>query len=310
MTTKSLGKMKKITDLRKIWPHEARDFTTWLAEDENLNALGEAIGINIMLEETESSVGGFNVDLYATEENTGRRIVIENQLEDTNHDHLGKIITYASGKDAKVVIWLVKKAREEHKRAIEWLNNNTTGDIGFFLLEIELWQINDSVPAPKFNIVERPNNWAKTMRNTDELTETKKIQLDYWQTFVDFAFKNTKFAQLFSERAPQPQHWYDLNVGRSSYHISLLTNTKKHLIGIAVYISNDRELYENFLKHSAEIEKEFGHKLKWIAAEKDCRIVFERSGNIKKDASAWPEFFAWYCEMATKLRSIFKKYEN
>lgn len=162
---KTLGKIEKIDDLRTIWPHEARDFSRWLAEDENLALLSETIGIDIVLEERESSVGGFSVDLYATEEGTNRKIIIENQLEDTNHDHLGKIITYASGKGAEVVVWIVKRARDEHKQAIEWLNQHTDENVGFFLIEIELWKINDSVPAPKFNIVEKPNVWAKNHEN-------------------------------------------------------------------------------------------------------------------------------------------------
>lgn len=120
---KQLGKRVKIEDLHTIWKHEAKDFTPWLAEEENLSLLSEAIGIDIVLEERESEVGDFSVDIFATEESTGRRIVIENQLEDTNHDHLGKIITYASGKDAEVIIWIVKRARDEHKQAIEWLKN-------------------------------------------------------------------------------------------------------------------------------------------------------------------------------------------
>ena len=117
-----LGKMKRIHDLRTVWPHEANDFTKWLAEDANLEELGNAVGIDIDLEERESSVGSFSVDLYATESGSGRKIIIENQLEDTNHDHLGKLITYASGKGAEVVIWIVKRARDEHRQAIEWLN--------------------------------------------------------------------------------------------------------------------------------------------------------------------------------------------
>ena len=111
-----LGKLEQITDLRSIWKNEATDFTPWLAKEENLTTLGDAIGIDIVLEETESNVGDFSVDLYASEEGTERKIVIENQLEETNHDHLGKIITYASGKNAEVIIWIVKKARDEHKQ--------------------------------------------------------------------------------------------------------------------------------------------------------------------------------------------------
>ena len=122
----NLGKLKEIKDLRKVWPHEALDFTPWLAEEDNLTLLADAVGLEITVDETESSVGDFNVDIYATETGTDRKIIIENQLEDTNHDHLGKLITYASGKSADIVIWVVKRAREEHRSAIEWLNNHTS----------------------------------------------------------------------------------------------------------------------------------------------------------------------------------------
>ena len=116
-------------DLRTVWKHEASDFTNWLAQDENLSLLSDEIGIDISLIQTEASVGKFNVDILAEEENTGRKIVIENQLESTNHDHLGKIITYASGFDAEIVIWIVKDVRDEHKQAIDWLNEHTDDKI-------------------------------------------------------------------------------------------------------------------------------------------------------------------------------------
>lgn len=126
-----LGKMVKV-ELRNAWKHEASDFTNWLAEEENLRMLSDAIGIEIKLIQTEASVGRFNLDILAEEENTGDKIIIENQLEATDHDHLGKIITYASGYEAKVIVWVVKEAREEHRQAIDWLNENTIEDISFF----------------------------------------------------------------------------------------------------------------------------------------------------------------------------------
>jgi hypothetical protein len=149
----NLGTLKEITDLRSIWPHEALNFTPWVAE--NVDLLADAVGLDITVDETESSVGDFNVDIYASETGTDRKIIIENQLEDTDHDHLGKLITYASGKGADVVIWVVKHAREEHKAAVEWLNNHTDDKIGFFLCEIKLFQIGDSQIAPAFTVVGR-----------------------------------------------------------------------------------------------------------------------------------------------------------
>lgn len=121
----NLSKLEEIKDLRTVWPHEALDFTPWLSQDDNIALLADAVGLDITVDETESSVGDFNVDIFASETGTDRKIIIENQLEDTNHDHLGKLITYASGKSADVIIWVVKHVREEHKAAIEWLNNHT-----------------------------------------------------------------------------------------------------------------------------------------------------------------------------------------
>ena len=305
---KMLGKIEKIEDLRTIWPHEARDFSKWLAEDENLALLSETIGIDIVLEERESSVGGFSVDLFATEEGTNRKIIIENQLEDTNHDHLGKIITYASGKGAEVVVWIVKRARDEHKQAIEWLNQHTDENVGFFLIEIELWKINDSIPAPKFNIVEKPNAWAKTMKIVEGLSDLKKTQLEYWQAFNDYAFARDDFKKMFSQRKAAPQHWYSLSIGSSSCHLDFTVNTQKKRIGAEIYITNDKELYAKYVDKKAEIEAELGMQIEWREAEKDCRILVLKEGDLKKGSSYWTQYFEWYCEMAPKLRNIALKY--
>ena len=173
----NLGTLEEIKDLREVWSHEAHDFTPWLAK--NISILGDEVGIDISIEETESSVGDFNVDIFATDADTGKKIIIENQLEETDHDHLGKLITYASGKSADLVIWLVRKARPEHRAAIEWLNNHTHEGVGFILCEIKVFRIGNSEPAPKFEIIEQPNNWVKEMKKpsgTNKRTVLPKIK--------------------------------------------------------------------------------------------------------------------------------------
>ena len=304
----NLGTIRKITDLRTIWPHEAHDFTKWLAKEENLAALSDAIGIDIVLTETESSVGSFNVDIFATEEGTSRKIIIENQLEDTNHDHLGKIITYASGKGAEIIVWIVKRARDEHRQAVEWLNQHTDENIGFFLVEIELWAIDDSLPAPKFNVIERPNDWAKTMKAVEGLSETKKLQLEFWSAFTDYASHNPAIQQHFKKRKPQAQHWYSQSVGSALYEVNFLVNSQKKNIGADIYIWNNKELFEHFRKHRQEIEQELGFKAEWIEATKACRILVSHNGDIKKTES-WPHLFDWFCTILPKLKAVAKKYE-
>ena len=306
----TLGKIERIDDLRTIWPHEARDFSKWLAQEENLALLSDTIGIDIALEERESSVGDFNVDLYATEEGSGRKIIIENQLEFTDHDHLGKIITYASGKGAEVIIWIVKHARDEHKQAIEWLNQHTDENVGFFLVEIELWKINDSLPAPKFNVVEKPNDWAKAMKVVEGLSALQKLQLDFWQAFNEHAFVKPEFKKVFSQRKPSPQHWYSVSIGRSTYHISFTVNTQKKRLGAEIYFSGDKDAYGRFMEHKEEIEKELSMPVEWREANKDCRILVLTNGDIKKGTDAWNGYFDWFCDMGIKLRNIALKYGN
>lgn len=301
--TMELGKMKRITDLRTVWPHEANDFTKWLAEEANLEELGNAVGVDINLEERESTVGNFSVDLYATESDSGRKIIIENQLEDTNHDHLGKLITYASGKGAEVVIWVVKRARDEHRQAIEWLNQHTDSNIGFFLVEIELWQINDSLLAPKFNVVERPNDWAKTMKSVDGMSETDRLKLEFWQAFNDQLGDDPVFVKEFNTRKPQPCHWYDLGLGTSAYFLSLNINTQKKKIDTGLYIPNDKELFHKFEQHKAEFNAAFGTNVEFRDAGKSSRILLYKSINVK-DRTKWPEAINWLFEMSLKFKHI------
>lgn len=304
-----LGKIKRITDIRSVWHHEEKDFSKWLAQEENLKQLSDAIGIDIVLEECESSVGNFSVDLYALEEGTERRIIIENQLEDTNHDHLGKLITYASGKGAEVIIWVVKRARDEHRQAIEWLNQNTGVNIGFFLVEIELWQIDDSAIAPKFNVVERPNDWAKQMKNADGLSETKQLQLHFWQQLSEFIKSNSSFSKEFSPRKAQPQHWYDLSVGSSSYHIGLTVNTQKNLLGTEIYIPDDKEKFAVFKKHAQEIENLIGEKVEWREATKATRIITLHSCDINIE-DQWNDAFNWLMDKALLFKRVVKQFDR
>ena len=147
-----LGKLSEV-DIRDLWKHEQYDFSEWLSKEENIEILGDEIGLTLTDIDKEVYVGSYRCDLVAHDETTGIKVIIENQLETTNHDHLGKIITYASGLDADVVIWIVKEAKEEHRSAVEWLNNKTTKDVSFFLIEIHAYQIGDSLPEPIFLLV-------------------------------------------------------------------------------------------------------------------------------------------------------------
>ena len=304
-----LGKGKRITDLRSIWPHEANDFTKWLADEHNLAKLGEEIGIELELEERESSVGNFNVDLYAKEEGTGRKVIIENQLEETDHDHLGKLITYASGKGAEVVVWVVKRARDEHRQAIEWLNQHTDTDLGFFLVEIELWQIDDSAIAPKFSVIERPNDWGKQMKSVAGLNNTEQIQLAFWQKFNDKMNASPNFTKHFKTRKAQPQNWYDVSVGSSEYHLCFTASIQKKHMSCGIYIPDNKDLFHLFEAHKAEFEAQFGKDIEWVEASKATRINIFKSFDVS-DQEQWTTAYAWYLENAIKFKLIAKSIDK
>ena len=305
-----LGKMKKISDLRSVWAHEEYDFSTWLAEAENLAQLSDAIGIDIVLEELESPVGGFSVDIFASEEGSGRKIIIENQLEDTDHDHLGKIITYAAGKDAEVIVWVVKRARDEHRQAIEWLNQHTDSNIGLFLVEIELWQIDDSAYAPMFKVVERPNDWAKEIKKVSSSNNaTEQARLEYWAAFNDYAFANAAFAKVFNKRKPSTDHWMTLSIGSSACHLSILRLQQQSQIAVEFYIDDDKELYHMLYAHKDDIEATVGEALDWreLPEKKASRILVEKVADLSNDEE-WPQQFEWIMDHLVKMRKAFKKH--
>ena len=303
----NLGTLKKITDLRRIWPHEALNFTPWVAE--NVDLLADAVGLDITVDETESSVGDFNVDIYASETGTDRKIIIENQLEDTDHDHLGKLITYASGKGADVVIWVVKHAREEHKAAVEWLNNHTDDKIGFFLCEIKLFQIGDSQIAPAFTVVERPNDWTKEIRKTASANSTQQQRLEYWQAFNDYAFSDANFSRIFNKRKPTTDHWMDFSIGSSACHIAVSQIQKRKAVDVELYINDDKELFKSLFAHKDEIEKNMEMELEWkeLPERKASRILIEKTVDLD-DRATWPEQFDYIMDTCIKMKRAFKRY--
>lgn len=303
-----LGKLEQV-DIRDIWKSEAKDFTTWLAKEENLSILSEEIGIELMLIKTEATVGAFSADILAEEEGTGHKVIIENQLEQTNHDHLGKIITYASGFDASILIWIAKEIREEHRQAIDWLNEKANTSLFIFAIKMEVWKFGNSEPAPKFQIICSPNSWAKAVKqsSSDDLTDTNIQQLNYWTQFTDFLEKNSNILQ---PRKPKAQHWYDLSIGNSQIHISLIVSFQSNFIRTDLYIPKNKDLFSKLYQHKDEIENELGIELIWeeLPDAKASRIKYQKSDVNVKDKSRYTEYFKWYIELSEKYSKVFKKY--
>lgn len=304
---KNLSKLNKV-QLRDVWGHEATDFSDWLSKQENLNILSEEIGVDIKLIKTEASVGKFSVDILAEEEASGRKIIIENQLENTDHDHLGKIITYASGYDAEIIIWIVKHVRDEHQKAIDWLNEHTDENINFFLLKIELWQIEGSNPAPKFEIIASPNEWAKTIKtNTlnSKITDTKLQQLEFWNKFKNYVREKDTRIRL---QSPRPKHWYDVSMGNSDCHVTLTINSRENLIGCEIYISKNKELFKYLHKKKNEIEKTIGEPIEWVEANIASRLKIKKEVPLIFDKTDAEKYFAWLYEKTVLFQKVFSKY--
>lgn len=300
-----LGKMEK-KDLHTVWKHEERDFSRWLAMDENLELLGKAINIDIQLERKEAAVEGgkMSADIFAIEANTDRKIVIENQLGVSDPDHLGKVITYAACLDAKILIWIVKRAKPEFRKAVKWLNAKTDSDIAIFLIEMELWQIGDSKLAPRFNVVERPDESDKEIKYEQGLSETKRLQLEFWQQFGKFGLKEqTEFRNAFTLKKPLPQSWYSIAIGSVDATIELRFVSQRKKVYAGIYIMNNKPLYQGFVAKKEEIEQFIGAKLEW----KDSVFLASKEIDVN-NRDSWNDAFQWLCDMSLKFKACYQRF--
>lgn len=302
-----LGEIKKV-QLRKIWKNEAYDFTPWLTD--NLEQIGEAIGLELEFEDKEVSVGPYSADILAKDAGTDKFVVIENQLEKTNHDHLGKCITYASVLDASAVIWIASKFTDEHKKALDWLNDHTSDEIGFYGIKVELWQIDNSQPAVRFNVVSEPNavvRQATKRKEQGELTETRKTQLEFWTAFRE---KLAETGKVRSIQTPRPQYWFDVALGKSGINLSNTFNTDKNEIGVRVYIGNKKadEWLPYFESKKEIIETQIGSDLVWNPnpENRDKVITLTKHFDLENKEN-WKIGIDWLAEHTIKFRETFSR---
>ncbi len=309
MSTVKIGKLTEV-DVRDLWKHEQYDFSNWLAKEENIKLLDDEIGLTLMDINKEVYIGSYRCDLVAKDETTGQIVIIENQLEATNHDHLGKIITYAAGLDAKTIIWIVKEAREEHKAAIEWLNNNSSEEIGFFLIELHAYKINDSLPAPMFKVVEKPNNFTKTSKQNysdKELNRSQNERLKFWEEFNTVIVAKGK---PFSVRKPTTDHWYDVAIGTSEAHLAINLVNKENKIVLELYILDNKKLFDHLYEDKEKIENTLQMNFSWerLDGKKASRIKHDVLGLDFSDHSNYPQLMDECIEKILKMRDVFKKY--
>lgn len=305
-----IGRLIEV-DVRELWKHEQYDFSNWLAKESNIEYLNEILGLTLIEVDKEINVGPYRCDIVATDETSGLKVIIENQLESTNHDHLGKIITYASGLDAKVIVWIVKEAKEEHRAAIEWLNNYTSSEIDFFLIEIHAYKIGDSNPAPKFEVVEKPNDFVKRSKNKDdgELNTSQTERLIFWQLFNDRVELKGK---PFNIRKPTTDHWYDIAIGTSAAKIAVDLVNKENCIILELYIHSDKDIYDILYEKKNEIEGETGLTFEWnrLDSKKACRIKHFIYGLDFDNHSNYNQLMDEVIDKAIIMRKVIQKYLN
>lgn len=307
MTTPNLAKIKMV-DLKEAWPHEALDFTPWLAD--NIAELGEALGMNLKLEKKEAAVGDFSLDILATDNDSGRPVIIENQLAATNHDHLGKLLTYAAGFDSYAAVWVTRAFRDEHRQAIDWHNRRTDGETQFFGVVVELWRIENSPYAPHFKLVAAPNGWnpntpppsetlsGKFRQSLRDTCDTRGIKYSgkpggNWSWLIfEYPIKNVRYVAIWHKGKPGLEMIIERpgDDGRFWNH-----KTIKAL-----------ELHQSEIDDDL-VESEEDEAPVWESSENKVgtRVAITRTGSIYNDTESWDEFQDWMIQKLQKFRQVF-----
>ena len=317
MTTEQKPQLANIqsVDLREVWPKEALNFTPWIAD--NLSELGAALGLELELRQREADVGGYSLDILASDLSRNRPVVIENQLEATDHDHLGKLLTYAAGFDANVVVWLTRDFRDEHRQALDWLNQRTGEDTQFFGVVVELWKIDESRPAPHFNLVAAPNDWRKesvnrsvAQKSGDPSAKGERYRL-FFQGLIDTLREQHQFT---SAKVGQSQNWYSFSSGHSQFRYSA-SFTGQQKARVEVYIDSgdgdeNERLFEGLVTHKKAIETGLGHLLEWQPLEdkRACRIASDRPGTIDDSNDILEEINNWMVDRLLAFKGVFGGY--
>src|SRR5258708_22542831 len=306
-----LGRLE-LVDLRSAWNNESTDFTPWLAKQENLELLGKAIGLELELEAREKYVGPFRADILCKDTGSDSWVLVENQLEQTDHLHLGQLLTYAAGLQAVTIVWIAAKFTDEHRAALDWLNAVTGETINFFGLEIELWRIGNSAMAPKFNVVSQPNDWSRTVSEgakrleAANYSEAQQLQLEFWTEFKNFLQQHQSSIHI---GVPQPQNWMDFPIGRSQFSLQAFINTREKRIGIALALfgSNAKPHYYFLEREKIDVQSELGTALDWAENQgKIMSYVYLHERNMNPLVmEQWPEQHIWLWEKLEAFKKVF-----
>ncbi len=289
MPTPPISRLQRVP-IREVWQTEPQGFTPWLASRENLPLLAEAIGLRLDIQSTEESVGDFRADIVCKSLPEGDLVLIENQFAQTDHTHLGQILTYAAGLEAVTIVWIAETFRDEHRAAIDWLNEKTPENINFFALEIELWRIGDSPVAPKFNIVCRPNEWTRSVAEAARPTsEQSEFRWSYWSTFVH----QPALASITS-RPLNPNRQGNLPIPTTWQNFMLQVYASNTEGACAIYLScrgaNRFQNYQQLQSRRDAIERTVGNSLRWDCNESLNRawVILNLEGLDPSQRDDWP----------------------
>jgi len=314
MGAQRLGRLEKV-DLRTQWTNEATEFTPWLARPENIQILGDTLDMDLEIEAQERSVGQFRADILCKEIGTSDHwILIENQLEITDHKHLGQLLTYAAGLQAVSIVWIAAKFSDEHRAALDWLNKITdTASVRFFGVEIELWRIGSSEAAPRFSIVSKPNDWSQSVKQAaraigdDDLSETRVMQREYWAAFMPVL--NEKAGPVRGNKKPQPQPWMSFPTGRAGAHVNPVMITPKNKVRAEIYLggTNAKAFFGLLLRQKDAIEQSLGYALNWeeLPAGQDSRICIYLDDADPRNEADWKRQHGWLADRLNDLHRVF-----
>jgi len=300
-----VGKLEKVP-LRTIWHDEARDFTAWLAD--NLEFLSEALGLSLSLVEREASAGPFAADILA-EDASGNLVIIENQLERTDHDHLGKLIAYLSNLEAKTAIWITSDPRAEHEAAIHWLNETLPADVALYLVKLEAYRIGDSPPAPLLTIVAGPSLEAKQIGGQKkELAQRHVLRLEFWGQLLERAKERTG---LHARISPGKEHWISAGAGKSGLgfnYVIRMGDAQVELYIDQVDAEANKRIFDQLFANKEQIEAAFGESLEWqrLDDRRACRIRHRLTLGGLADRDRWPDIQEAMIDSMVRLEQVLK----
>lgn len=302
-----LGSLIRVP-LKTVWLDEARDFTPWLAR--NAVLLGEALGMDLELDGAEVPVGPFSADLVFDDVTGGGRVVVENQFGKTDHDHIGKLITYAAGLEATAAVLVAEHFKPEHLSAIHWLNSGSRDEIAYFGVEVEVWKIGDSAPAPRLSVVAQPDSWTRSIRpSATTLSALKALYKDWWAELLP-ELRDT-YKGWTNARSPQPQNWMGFPAGRTGLNFNAVVSSGR--LQVELYIDlgdielNDR-VFDHLEHNKADIEQRLGEPLEWRRLEerRASRVALVRPGSIDlNQIDQWPEWREWTITHLGLIRDAF-----